>query len=68
MRKMIGFGLVVVSDVALIVALTADYIGLGGAPQAIGWKQTVLAVAAIIVQVIGLVISQLETKPKAIVG
>ncbi len=64
-RKMIGIALIVLGDVALIVALAADAIGLGAAPEVIGWKQISLVIAAIFVQLVGLVLSQVDSKVKA---
>ncbi len=63
-RRMTGMALVVFSDVMLIIALTADEIGLGAPGTTIGYKQIALAVAAIVVQLVGLVLSQVEIKPK----
>jgi hypothetical protein len=65
-RRMSGMALVVLSDVMLIVALTADSLGLGvNQPAIIGYKQVSLAVAAIVVQLAGLVLSQVEIKGKS---
>ncbi len=63
-QRVTGMALVVFSDVMLIIALTADRLGLGLAPHVMGYKQISLAVAAIVVQLIGLVLSQVEPKAR----
>ncbi len=62
LAKVSGIALVVVSDVALMVALAADPLGLGAPHSTIGYKQISLAVAAIVIQLAGLVLSQVEWK------
>ncbi len=64
-RRIIGIALIVLGDVALIVALAADSLGLGMAPEVIGWKQISLTVAAIVIQLVGIVLSQVDSKVKA---
>ncbi len=65
--RMAGLALIVLGDVLLIIALTADPLGLGWYPTAIGWVQISAAVAAIVIQLAGMVLSQVESKPKGIV-
>ncbi len=67
-RKMTGIVLIVLGDMALIVALAADALHLGADPTAIGYKQISLAVAAIVVQLAGILLSQLETAPRSTNG
>ena len=67
-RRMTGLALVLFSDVVLVIALAADQLGLGAPGSTTGYKQISLAVAAIVVQLVGLVLSQVETKPKGIAG
>ena len=67
-KRMTGLALVVMSDVMLVIAMTADPLGLGLEPHVIGYKQIALAVAAIVVQLAGLVLSQMEAKTKGSVG
>ncbi len=67
-RRMIGLAIVVMSDVMLIVALTADPLGLGAESSTIGYKQIALAVSAIFVQMGGLILSQVEAKAKGSAG
>ena len=64
-RRMTGIALIVLGDVFLIVCLTADPLGLGAAPQAIGYKQISGAIASIIVQLAGIVLSQVEVRSKS---
>ena len=64
-KRMIGIALIVLGDVGLIVGLTADELGLGAVPQAIGYKQISLVVAAIVVQLVGILVSQMESKARA---
>ncbi len=64
-RRTAGIALIVLGDVALIVALAADELGLGAAPQTTGYKQIALAVAAVIIQLLGIVLSQVEPKSRA---
>ncbi len=66
-RRMTGLALVVFSDVMLIIALTADELGIGAPGSTIGYKQISLAVAAIVVQLVGLVLSEVESKTSGIV-
>ena len=67
LRKTIGVALIVLGDVLLIVCLTADPLGLGEG-KAIGYKQIIGTIGSIIVQMVGIVLSQMESKPKAIIS
>jgi hypothetical protein len=66
-RKLTGICMIMFGDVVLFIALMADYLGLGAAPQAVGYKQISLAVVAVIIQLVGIVLSQMEVKKKGII-
>ncbi len=66
--KLVGIALIIFGDVMLFVALMADYLGLGMVPEAVGYKQILLAVGAVVVQLIGIVMSQVDWKGKGILG
>lgn len=67
-RRMSGIALIILGDMALIIALAADDLGLGTPGSTTGYKQISLAVAAIVIQLIGIVMSQVETRTKGISG
>ncbi|HTP00410.1 MAG TPA: hypothetical protein VMJ64_03485 [Anaerolineales bacterium] len=62
--KVLGFSLIVVGDMVLVISLAADAMGLGTAPGATGYRQIVGACLGILIQLVGLVVMQLESKKK----
>lgn len=62
--KLTGICLIMFGDVVLFIALMADYLGLGAAPEGVGYKQISLAVVAVVIQLVGIVLSQVEFKKK----
>ncbi len=68
MSRMIGIALIVVGDVAIIVSLAADPMGLGAEAPIIGPLQVAGAIGGAVIQLVGIVLSQVESKPKGITG
>lgn len=66
MRRMIGIALIVVGDIVLIVSLAADGLGIGTEAPIIGPLQIAGAIGGIVIQLVGIVLSQVESKPKGI--
>lgn len=67
-KRVIGIALIVLSDIALIVSLAADQLGLGTAPGILGYKQIIGAVVALVIQVVGIVLSQMPSKTQGAAG
>ncbi len=61
MKKIVGIGLILLGDLLLIVALAADELGIGNV-AGIGWKQVSGVAAGIVLQLVGIVLSQLKSK------
>jgi hypothetical protein len=53
-KRSIGFVLILFGLVGVIVCLSADAIGLGAAPDVIGWKQWSGTTASVVVVLTGL--------------
>ncbi len=54
-KKTIGIVLLVVGIILLVLSLTADMIGIGGAPG-FGYKQLLGAIAGVVIAVVGYVL------------
>ncbi len=67
-RKVTGIVLIILADMALVIALAADPLHLGTHPQSIGYKQISLAVLSIVIQLFGIVLSQVEVKSRSVNG
>ncbi len=66
MWRLTGIALIVLGDIVLIVCLAADPMGLGTEVPIIGPLQIAGAIGGIIIQLVGIVLSQVESKPKGI--
>lgn len=58
LKRMIGLAVIIFGTLVLIVSLTADPIGIGGAPNVVGYKQLTGAGVGIMIAIIGLWFSQ----------
>ena len=56
-RRQLGVLLGAVGIVAVLVAVLADPLGIGGAEDAFGWKQVVLLAAGVVLAVAGAVLA-----------
>lgn len=68
MRRMIGIALIVLGDIVLIICLAADGLGIGTEAPIIRQLQIAGAVGGIVIQLVGIVLSQVETRAKGLVS
>ena len=59
-RRMSGIALILLGTMVIIVCLAADDLGLGAAPEATGYKQVLGVAGGFLIQLVGIVLSQVE--------
>ena len=63
-KRTIGFALIVLGIVVSVLSLTADAIGFGAAPTAVGWKQIIGAVVGILIAISGVWLSRSQANSR----
>ncbi len=66
--RIIGLSLIVLGDVVIIVCLAADPLGLGAEAPIIGPLQIGGAVGGIVIQLVGVIFSQVEPNKKRVIS
>lgn len=62
-RRSLGFVVTAVGVIVVVVAAFADPIGIGGAEDTFGWKQTIGIVLGAVLVVLGIILAVRGEKP-----